>query len=183
MACLHWLLQRVGSNWVAGVSPKALDSRAQPQPSATQAPGAEQVEHTSSGASESGEAKDVPRLPSHAVDVLPPLGRGGRCLQHLLEFGPHAFVCGAVVFSSCRVQPARVLPTWPRCIVPALAPNEASSPGAWLRERGTTVGVLPAAVFSGAGRQKAGVMRATNLCLNGGCVVCPCVVSLRAGCQ
>ena len=57
-----------GSNWVASVSPKAPDSRA--QSSATQAPGSEQVERTSSRASESGETMDAPRLPSHAVDVL-----------------------------------------------------------------------------------------------------------------
>ena len=53
---------------VEGASAKAPDSGE--QPSATKAPGAEQVEHTSSGASESGEVKDAPRLESHVVDLF-----------------------------------------------------------------------------------------------------------------
>ena len=69
-ACLNWLLQRVGSNRIVGARAKAPDSGE--QPSATQAPGAEQVEHTSSGASESGEVKDAPRLESHVVDLFAP---------------------------------------------------------------------------------------------------------------
>ena len=68
MACLNWLLQRVGSNRVAGASARAPDSGE--QPSATQAPGAEQVEHASSGANEPGEVKGAPRLESHVVDLF-----------------------------------------------------------------------------------------------------------------
>ena len=182
MACLHWLLQRVGSNWVAGVSPKAPDSRE--QPSATQAPGAEQVEHTSSGASESGEAMDVPRLPSHAVLFFCNRARTWWTLPSASSRIWSTCVCvWCGCFSSCRVQPARVLPTWPGCIVPVLAPNEALSPGAWLRERGTTVGGSSGRGILKCGASKAIIMRATNLCLNGGCVVCPCVVSIWAGCQ
>ena len=70
IACLNRLLQRVGSNRAAGASAKAPDSG--DQRSATQAPGAEQVEHTSSGASESGEVKDAPRLQSHVVELFSP---------------------------------------------------------------------------------------------------------------
>ena len=68
MACLIWPLQRVGSNRVLGAIAKAPDSRE--QPSAIQAPGALQVEHTSSATSESGEVKDAPRLESHVVELL-----------------------------------------------------------------------------------------------------------------
>ena len=46
MACLNWLLLPVGPKRVAGASAKEPDSGE--QPSTTQAPGAEQVKHTSS---------------------------------------------------------------------------------------------------------------------------------------
>ena len=99
MACLNWLLQRVGSNRVVGASAKAPDSGE--QPSATQAPGAEQVEHTSSGASESGEVKDAPRLESHVVDLFSPgtaVTTATLSRKKVLERGPAAFVLGVVVF-------------------------------------------------------------------------------------
>ena len=72
MACLNWLLLRVGSGQVAGARAKAPDSGEQPWASAARAPGAEQVEHMSSGASESGDVEDTPRLQSHAVDLFSP---------------------------------------------------------------------------------------------------------------
>ena len=43
MACLNWLLLRVGSDRVAGASAKAPDSGERPWASAARAPGAEQV--------------------------------------------------------------------------------------------------------------------------------------------
>ena len=70
MACLNWLLQRIGSNLVAGASAKVPDSGE--QPSETQAPGAEHVEHTSWGAKRSGEVEDAPRLECHVVDLFSP---------------------------------------------------------------------------------------------------------------
>ena len=112
MACLHWLLQRVGSNRVAGVSPKAPDSGE--QPSATQAPGAEQVEHTSSGASESGEVKDALRLQSHVVDLFKPGSDVmGAALSSMSWNVVQRRLCRVWFFSSCRALPARVIPAWP----------------------------------------------------------------------
>ena len=108
MTRLNWLLQRVGSNRVAGASTKAPDSGE--QPSATQAPGAEQVEHTSSATSESGEVKDAPRLESHVVDLFSPgtAVTTAALSRKVLELGPAAFVLGVVVFRHAGSNPNKL---------------------------------------------------------------------------
>ena len=84
---------------MVGAITKAPDPRE--HPSAIQAPGTLQVEHTSSATSESGEVKDALRLESHIVDlnsILSGHGREDLCFgQKVLEPGPAAFVVFVLV--------------------------------------------------------------------------------------
>ena len=107
MACLSWLLQRIGSNLVAGASAKVPGSGE--QPSETQAPGAEHVEHTSWGARRPGKVKAAPRLECHVVDLFfAGHGCDDRSVDHKVpERGPAALVLGVVVFRHAGLFPRK----------------------------------------------------------------------------
>jgi len=182
MACLNWLLQRVGSNRVAGASAKAPDSGERPWASAAGAPGAEQVTC----------------LREQASPVTSRTHRGCRATLWIY-FSPDSDVTGATLSGNsrnlvlqrlCRVCLFFVVPGCARASSSSSALVRSSCP--FTKRSLDSGGMVPRIWnniwrFSGcpsAGPQsKARDTRATYLRLYGGCSGCCCVVSCWAACR